>query len=57
MANLIENAKQQINDLLTDACRKAVAAGELPEGVCIKNIVYMDINGIDSYSITNTANK
>ena len=32
MANLIENARRQINELLNDACRRAAAAGLFPEG-------------------------
>ena len=32
MANLIENAKLQIDALLKDAHRKAAAAGQLPAG-------------------------
>ena len=32
MANMIQNAKDSINEILNAACRKAVEKGQLPEG-------------------------
>ena len=39
MANLIENAKQQIHTLLNDACSRAAAAGVFPEGAELRGSV------------------
>ena len=39
MANLIENAKQQIHSLLSAACGKAAAAGLFPEGAEVHGTV------------------
>ena len=39
MANLIENAKQQINTLLQDACARAAAAGAFPQGAELRGSV------------------
>jgi len=39
MANLIENAKQQIDTLLGAACAKAAAAGDFPQGAELRGTV------------------
>ena len=39
MANLIENAKQQIHTLLNDACSRAAAAGVFPDGAELRGSV------------------
>ena len=39
MANLIEKAKQQIDELLNTACQRAVAAGDFPEGAALRGSV------------------
>ena len=39
MPNLIQEAKQKIDAILAEACRKAAAAGELPEGAELSGIV------------------
>ncbi len=39
MSNMIENAKQKINDLLKDAYNKAAAKGELAEGAALAGTV------------------
>ena len=39
MANLIENAKQQINTLLQDACTRAAAAGAFSQGAELRGSV------------------
>jgi len=37
MANMIQNAKDSINEILNAACRKAVEKGQLPEGAALLN--------------------
>ncbi len=37
MANMIQNAKDSINEILNAACRKAVEKGQLPEGAALSN--------------------
>jgi len=37
MANMIQNAKDSINEILNAACRKAVEKGQLPEGAALNN--------------------
>ena len=37
MANMIQNAKDSINEILAAACRKAVEKGQLPEGAVLSN--------------------
>ncbi len=37
MANMIQNAKDSINEILNAACRKAVEKGLLPEGAALSN--------------------
>ena len=39
MANLIQSAKDSINEILSLACKKAAAAGELPEGAVLSGSV------------------
>ena len=39
MANMIQNAKDSINALLNDACAKAAAKGQLPEGASLSGTV------------------
>ena len=39
MANMIQNAKDSINALLNDACAKAAAKGQLPEGAVLSGTV------------------
>ena len=39
MANLIQEAKNQIDDLLQDACRRAAEEGELPAGAALSGTV------------------
>ena len=39
MANMIQNAKASINALLNDACAKAAAKGQLPEGASLSGTV------------------
>ncbi len=39
MANLIENAKQQIGTLLASACEKAVGAGRFPAGATLSGTI------------------
>ena len=39
MANMIQNAKDSINALLNDACEKAAAKGQLPEGAVLSGTV------------------
>ena len=39
MANMIQNAKDSINALLNDACLKAAAKGQLPEGAVLSGTV------------------
>ena len=39
MANMIQNAKDSINALLNDACLKAAAKGQLPEGAALSGTV------------------
>ncbi len=37
MANMIQNAKDSINEILNAACRRAVENGQLPEGAALSN--------------------
>ena len=39
MANLIQKAKDSINDIINAAYAKAVAAGQLPEGAPLSGLV------------------
>ena len=39
MSNMIQNAKDSINNILSAACEKAVAVGQLPEGASLSGTV------------------